>query len=73
MPSVYSGALQPKKKSELLDIAGALKLPTNGTKEDLHTRIRGHLDTYDLSESHQFGGLYLAKRKARKDEVATTQ
>jgi hypothetical protein len=70
MPPVYSGALQPKKKSELQDIAEALDLATTGTKDDIQTRIKDHLDAHDLSESSQFGGLYVGKRKTRKEEIA---
>lgn len=72
MPSIYSGALQPKKKSELQEIAEALSLATTGTKDDIQTRIKEHLDAHDLSESPQFGGLYVGKRKARKEEAAPT-
>ena len=72
MPPVYSGALQPKKKGELQEIAGALSLATSGTKDDIQTRIKDHLDVYDLSDDPQFAGLYPAKRKARKEEVAPT-
>lgn len=70
MPQVYSGALQPKKKSELQDIAKALSLAATGTKDDIQTRIKEHLDVYDLSEDPQFAGLYVGKRKTRKEEVA---
>lgn len=70
MVSVYSGALQPKKKSELQEIAEALDLSTSGTKDDIQTRIKEHLDAYDLSESAQFAGLYVGKRRTRKEEAA---
>ena len=70
MPPAYSGALQPKKKSELQEIAEALELATTGTKDDIQTRIKEYLDAYDLSEDPQFGGLYVGKRKTRKEEVA---
>lgn len=70
MPSIYSGALQPKKKVELQQIAEALSLATTGTKDDIQTRIKDHLDLHDLSDDPQFGGLYAAKRKTRKEEVA---
>ena len=70
MPSVYSGALQPKKKSELQAIAEALSLATTGTKDDLQTRIKDYLDANDLSDDPQFGGLYVGKRKTRKEDVA---
>src|SRR5258706_8836463 len=69
MAPVYSGALQPKKKSELQEIADALSLATTGTKDDLQTRIKDHLDVYDLSDDPQFAGLYGVKRKTRKEDV----
>lgn len=70
MAPVYSGALQPKKKVELQEIAGALHLTTTGTKDDLQARIKDHLAAYDLSDDPQFSGLYVGNRKARKEEVA---
>lgn len=70
MPPVYSGALQPKKKGELQVIADALSLATTGTKDDIQTRIKEHLDAHDLSDDPQFGGLYVGKRKTRKEDVA---
>lgn len=71
MAPVYSGALQPKKKSELQEIAEALSLATTGTKDDLQARIKEYLDVHDLSDDPQFGGLYVVgKRKTRKEEVA---
>ena len=72
MATVYSGALQPKKKSELQEIAEALGLSTLGTKDDLMARIKEYLDTHDLSDDPQFGGLYVWKRKTRKEEAAPT-
>ena len=70
MAPIYSGALQPKKKVELQEIAGALQLTTTGTKDDLQARIKDHLAAYDLSDVPQFSGLYVGNRKPRKEEVA---
>lgn len=68
----YSGALAPKKKSELQEIAEKLSLDSSGTKEDIHTRIKAHLDTNDLSDDPVFGGLYPSKKKPTRKETSSS-
>jgi hypothetical protein len=62
----FSGALQPKKKAELQEIATALQISDQGTKEDLQNRIKGYLDKNQtkLEEEPAFTGLFgRVKRK----------
>lgn len=44
MARVFSGSIQSKRKGELQEIAVALGARTEGTKEELQTRIRKYLD-----------------------------
>jgi hypothetical protein len=62
----YSGALQPKKKSELQEIAGALRISDQGTKEELYTRIRTHLDKHQttLEDVPAFAGLFGRRKRS---------
>lgn len=63
-PTVFTGALMPKKKSELQDIALALKISDQGTKDELSSRIKKHLDRNpDLEDEPSFAGLFASKRK----------
>lgn len=67
----FSGALQPKKKAELQEIATALQISDHGTKEDLQNRIKGHLDKHQakLEEEPAFAGLFgRVKRKRAGSE-----
>jgi hypothetical protein len=70
----YSGALAPKKKSELQEIAEKLSLDSTGTKEDIHNRIKAHLDAKDLSDDPVFSGLYPSgkKKPTRKETAASS-
>ena len=62
----FSGALQPKKKSELQDIALALRLSDQGTKEDIQNRIRTHLDKHqsNLEDNPVFTGLFGRRKRS---------
>ncbi|KAF8621466.1 hypothetical protein AX15_007760 [Amanita polypyramis BW_CC] len=64
-PVAYAGGLQQKKKSELQEIAVALKISDQGTRESLHTRIKDHLDEHQdtLEDNPKFAGLYSRKRR----------
>ncbi|KAG6853216.1 hypothetical protein C0991_006119 [Blastosporella zonata] len=63
-PQVFSGALVPKKKQELQEIATALKIGDQGTKDDIMNRIKLHLELNpDLEENPSFAGLFSNRRK----------
>ena len=63
-PVAFTGALAPKKKSELQDIALALRISDQGTKEEIQTRIKKHLDNNpNLEEDARFAGLYNRRRR----------
>lgn len=63
----FSGSLQTKKKAELQEIAQALKLKDTGTRDELQTRIKSHLDenTDELEENPTFAGLYNTRKRQR--------
>jgi hypothetical protein len=67
-PTSYSGALHPKKKAELQEIASALRISDQGTKEDLLIKIKSHLDKNQaiLEEEPKFAGLF--GRRKRSDQ-----
>lgn len=65
--AIYTGALQPKKKSELQDLATELGLDTAGTKDDIAERIKTHLaDNQILAQDERFAGLYGRRKKTFK-------
>jgi hypothetical protein len=66
MAPMYSGALQPKKKAELQDIAHALRLSDLGTKEELQSRIKRHLDINQatLEDDPTFVGLFGRRKRS---------
>jgi hypothetical protein len=63
----FSGALQPKKKAELQEIATALQISDHGTKEELQNRIKAHLDKHQtkLEEEPAFAGLFGRVKRRR--------
>lgn len=65
-PVVYSGALPPKKKSELQEIAVALKLSHSGTKDEIQARIKKHLDNNQdsLEDDPIFAGLFGRRKRS---------
>jgi hypothetical protein len=62
----FSGALQPKKKGELQEIAVALRLSDQGNKEELQNRIRLHLDKHQntLEDDPVFAGLFGRRKRS---------
>lgn len=73
MTTIYSGALQPKKKYELQALAVDLGIDNTGTKDDLQERIKTHLAAHqDLSQDERFSGLYSRKKVARGLKLVST-
>ncbi|KAJ4500650.1 hypothetical protein C8R41DRAFT_899741 [Lentinula lateritia] len=70
MAPKFAGSLQPKKKSDLQSLASALNISTEGTKEEVQTRIKMYLDKNqsELAEDPQFSGLY-DRRRRRKESA----
>ncbi|EJD43027.1 hypothetical protein AURDEDRAFT_114874 [Auricularia subglabra TFB-10046 SS5] len=65
MSTAYTGALKPKKKSELQEIATNLSVSASGTKDELEQRIRDHLDAneHKLIDDPMYAGLYSRKKR----------
>lgn len=63
----YSGSLQTKKKAELQEISQALNISDAGTRDELQSRIKRHLDDHerDLEDDPTFTGLFVSRRRGR--------
>ncbi|KAJ6485947.1 hypothetical protein C8R45DRAFT_870410 [Mycena sanguinolenta] len=63
---VFSGTLPSKKKSELQSIATALDIDSNGTKDELQTRIKKYLDNNqaELEDDPTFAGLFGRRKRS---------
>jgi len=66
MAPIYSGSLQPKKKIELQEIALALRISDQGTKDELVQRITKHLDfnQSSLEDNLTFTGLFSRRKRS---------
>ncbi|CAA7261927.1 unnamed protein product [Cyclocybe aegerita] len=71
-PVVYAGALAPKKKSELQEIASALRISDQGTKDELAGRIKAHLDSNQdtLEDNPTFSGLFGRRKRSVQPQPA---
>ncbi|KAJ7453934.1 hypothetical protein B0H11DRAFT_2069761 [Mycena galericulata] len=71
MAPIFSGALQPKKKSELQQIAAALDIETTGTKDSLQDRIKKHLDDNqsELEDDPTFAGLFGRRKRSVQPQL----
>ncbi|KAJ3796481.1 hypothetical protein GGU11DRAFT_809753 [Lentinula aff. detonsa] len=74
MAPVFTGSLPTKKKGDLQSLASALNISTEGTKEELQTRIKKYLDRNqaELEEDPHFSGLFDRRRK-RKESVSSSK
>ena len=68
----YTGALPPKKKSELQEIAEKMSLDTNGTKEEMIQRIARRLEEHDFSDDPIFSGLVQTRKKSTRKDTSTS-
>jgi len=66
----FTGSLASKNKGDLQDIAGALKLSDNGTKDALIQRINSFFDSNPLQrDCPRFSGLFHRASRRRPQET----
>jgi hypothetical protein len=67
----YMGSLASKSKPDLQEIAEALALPKDGTKQDLQTRINAHFDAHPrFKEDPKYIGLFIRTRGQKRPAQA---
>ncbi|KAJ7180441.1 hypothetical protein C8R46DRAFT_1069453 [Mycena filopes] len=71
----FSGALASKKKTELQGIADALDIDSTGTKDDLQTRIKKHLDNNqaELEDDPVFAGLFGRRKRSVQPPISRVE
>ena len=68
------GSLSSKSKLDLQEIAGALSLSEEGTKEVLIRRINTFFDSHPrIRDSERFTGLFNRAHRRRNDTNSATQ
>lgn len=70
----FAGALAPKKKGELQEIAEKMALDTTGTKDEITSRISKYMDEHEahLSDNPMFAGLVAHRRKITRKDTNTS-
>jgi hypothetical protein len=67
----YTGSLASKSKPDLQEIAEALALSKDGTKQDLQTRINTHFDAHPrFKEDPKYVGLFIRTRGQKRPAQA---
>ena len=70
---MFSGALSTESKADLEDIAAALAIPFDGTKQEISSRIGEYLDTHSqLACNARFSGLFASRRRAPLGTITNT-
>lgn len=70
----FFGALSSKNKPDLKQVADALQISADGTKQDILERITKHFDNHPEKKTDQlFEGLFNSRRRPRNDENVIPQ
>jgi uncharacterized protein YaiL (DUF2058 family) len=70
----FKGSLLSRNKDALKDIAHALNISLDGTKNELNDRILGHLAIHpELKADKRFTGLYTTRARGQKRPLDETQ